>query len=103
MVRYQKWALQTRDRIASQPYWYLNVIVVSPEYQGKGFASKLIKPVIEEAIKKKQMVYLETQNKNNIKLYEKYGFQVIEELVIPNTSVSHYCMKMDSHLTTAST
>jgi ribosomal protein S18 acetylase RimI-like enzyme len=101
MIRYQNWASKTRDRIATQPYWYLNVIAVDPEHQGKGFASKLIKPIIKEAVENKHMIYLETQNKNNVKIYEKYGFRLVDEILIPKTSVIHYCMKMDYHLTMA--
>lgn len=102
MIRYQSWASKTRDGIATQPYWYINVVAVDPEHQGKGFASKLIKPIIMEALERKHMVYLETQNSNNIKIYEKYGFHLVEEAKMPGTNISHYCMKID-HLTTAST
>jgi len=76
-----------------QPYWYLDVIVVNPEHQGKGFASQLIKPILLEAEKNHQAVYLETQNKKNIQIYEKYGFILIKEIKLPRTDIIQYCMK----------
>jgi predicted GNAT family N-acyltransferase len=36
--------------------------------------------------------YLNTQNENNIGLYEHYGFQVIEQLVLPDSGIVHTAM-----------
>jgi len=36
--------------------------------------------------------YLNTQNETNIGLYEHYGFQVIEQLVLPDSVVVHTAM-----------
>jgi len=93
MVKYQIWASRTRDELMEQPYWYLDVVVVNPEHQGKGFASALIKPILLEAEKNHQAVYLETQNKKNIQIYEKYGFILIKEIKLPRTDIIQYCMK----------
>jgi len=93
MIKYQIWASRTRDELVKQPYWYLDVVVVNPEHQGKGFASALIKPILLEAEKNHQAVYLETQNKNNIQIYERYGFSLIKEVQLPHTNIIQYCMK----------
>ncbi len=93
MIKYQTWASKTRDKLINQPYWYLDVVIVNPEHQGKGFASQLIKPILLEAEKNHQEVYLETQNKNNILIYDKYGFSLIKEIKLPNTDIIQYCMK----------
>lgn len=96
MVKYQIWASRTRDELIEQPYWYLDVVIVDPEYQGKGFASLLIKPILLEAEKKHQAVYLETQNRNNIQIYERYGFLLIKEVKLPRTDIIQYCMKKNA-------
>lgn len=93
MIKYQIWASRTRDELIEQPYWYLDVVIVDPEHQGKGFASLLIKPILLEAEKNHQAVYLETQNKNNIHIYERYGFLLIKEVKLPRTDIIQYCMK----------
>lgn len=95
MIKYQIWASRTRDQLIEQPYWYLDVVIVNPEHQGKGFASLLIKPILQEAEKNHQAVYLETQNKNNIQIYERYGFLLIKEVKLPHTDIIQYCMKKD--------
>ncbi len=93
MIKYHIWASKTRDKLINQPYWYLDVVIVHPEHQGKGFASQLIKPILSEAEKNHQEVYLETQNKNNIMIYEKYGFSLIKKIKLPSTDIIQYCMK----------
>jgi hypothetical protein len=90
MLKYQIWSTRVRNRLIEEPYWYLDVVIVSPEFQGKGFASKLIKPFLEEASSNGSKVYLETQNKNNVPIYEKYGFRLIK--VLSMNSISQYCM-----------
>jgi len=81
-----------RSILITDPYWYLSLVAVSPLYQGKGFASKLIKPILEKASQEKVDVYLETQNVNNVAIYEKYGFKLIHSEKICNSEVNHYCM-----------
>ena len=57
-------------------YFHLYLIGVLPENQGKGYASKLINPIVEEMSLKSIPVYLETANAVNIRIYEKKGFKV---------------------------
>lgn len=72
------------------------MVVVDPQYQGKGFASRLIRPTLEEAERKGETVYLETHNKQNIELYERYGFRLLHSARIGNTDIEHFCMKKDA-------
>ncbi len=91
MVRYQLWSTKLKKRLISEPYWYLDTVVVSPDYQGKGFASKMIKPYLSEANARGEKVYLETQNMKNVPVYEKYGFRLISTQYL-NKRVTHYAM-----------
>jgi ribosomal protein S18 acetylase RimI-like enzyme len=92
MIKYQVWSTKIRESLMKRKYWYLNVIAVCPDHQGKGFATKLIKQIIERATENNEDVYLETQNKNNIAIYERYGFKLIETYPFENTGISHFCM-----------
>ncbi len=94
MIKYEKWSSNLRISNINEPYWYLQVIVVDPEYQGKGFASKLIRPIIEKAKKNNQNIFLETQNTTNVGIYKKYGLEPIIETVLPETNIKHYCMRL---------
>jgi ribosomal protein S18 acetylase RimI-like enzyme len=91
MVRYQFWSTKQKKRLVSDPYWYLDTIVVSPDYQGQGFASKMIKPFLSEANVKGDKVYLETQNIKNVPIYEKFGFKLISTQY-PNKQITHFAM-----------
>ena len=74
------------------PHWYLFSIGVGKEYQGKGFAGKMLKPVFNHFDQTGYPCYLETHNPNNIKFYENYGFKVVEVGVLPNSEKKHYAM-----------
>ncbi|HMZ66740.1 MAG TPA: GNAT family N-acetyltransferase [Leptospiraceae bacterium] len=92
MIRYQLWSTRLRIKVTNERHWYLNVIVVSPDHQGKGMASKMIKPFLEKASQVGEMAYLETQNVNNVPIYEKYGFVLMESKEIFHTGIFHHCM-----------
>ncbi|MHA1685790.1 MAG: GNAT family N-acetyltransferase [Candidatus Heimdallarchaeaceae archaeon] len=79
-------------RLASFPHWYLSSIAIDPLYQGKGYASKLIRPMFERIDEEGLPCYLETQNEQNIPIYEHYGFELIESLPIPKTSIWNHAM-----------
>lgn len=92
MIKYQIWSSKIRESLTSKRYWYLNVIAVSPAHQGKGFATKMMKPFIEKASENNEEVYLETQNKNNVPIYEKFGFRILESQKFDKTGIIQYCM-----------
>ena len=78
---------------APYPHYYLFFIGVDPAYQKKRVASRLITPMLGWLDMQKLPCYLNTQNENNIGLYEHYGFQVIEQLVLPDSGIVHTAMQ----------
>ena len=92
MIKYRIWSTKIRNSINANRYWYLDVVVVSPEYQGKGFASQIIKPFLENTKYVGESVYLETQNINNVPIYEKYGFKLLKSQKFDKTGIIQYCM-----------
>jgi len=74
---------------APDPHCYLFFLGVDPAFQGKGWASRLMMPVLLEMERKKISCYLNTQNERNIPLYEHFGFQVIEQVTLPGTGIIH--------------
>jgi ribosomal protein S18 acetylase RimI-like enzyme len=71
---------------------YLFFIGVDPVYQKKRVASRLITPMLGWLDMQKLACYLTSQHENNIGLYEHYGFQVIEQLVLPDSGIVHTAM-----------
>lgn len=77
-----------QKKYALEPHYYLNTISVKPSAQGKGIASKLIKPFLEMADNEKVGVYTETVTPENVSLYEYYGFKCVEQYRVPKTNLS---------------
>jgi ribosomal protein S18 acetylase RimI-like enzyme len=63
-----------------EPHWYVQVLGVRPNHQGKGLGGKLLRPVLEKADQAGVVVYLETSNPKNLDFYRKHGFEVMEEI-----------------------
>lgn len=76
-----------RQRYARPPYIYLNSIGVAPEAQGRGTASRLIRPFLAEADAHGWEAYTETVTPANVGLYEHYGFMVRECYKLPGTDL----------------
>ncbi len=77
-----------QKRYAPEPHFYLNTIGVRPDAQGKGLASKLIRPFLEQADAQGVGTYTETMTPANVGLYEHYGFRIMEQQTIPATSLN---------------
>ena len=63
-----------------EPFYYLWLIGVAPDTQGKGIGSALIEEVFQKYNKGTRPFYLETSVVKNISWYEKYGFKIYKEL-----------------------
>ena len=74
---------------APDPHCYLFFIGVDPAFQGKGFAARLLMPVLVALEKKDIPCYLNTQNERNVALYQHFGFQVVERVTLPGTGIVH--------------
>jgi ribosomal protein S18 acetylase RimI-like enzyme len=72
--------------------WYLFNLSVKKEAQGKGIASKLMKPMLKFLDDEKMVAYLETNKESNVGLYEHYGFELKRAECVPKTDVMHYAM-----------
>lgn len=58
---------------------YISVLAILPEYQGKGYASKLLLDFTEDCKRKKIKrieLFTHKTNENAIKLYKKKGFSI---------------------------
>jgi len=79
-------------RIIKRPHYYLELLGVDEKFQGKGFASKLIKPVLAHADRSRRVCYLETQNEKNVVLYQHFGFEVADMIQTGFGGDAYYLM-----------
>jgi ribosomal protein S18 acetylase RimI-like enzyme len=72
---------------------FLWIIGVRPEFQESGFSSRLIKPMLSRLSDEKVPCFLETHDEKNVSLYQHLGFDIVDESMIPGTSLKHWAMK----------
>ncbi|MCV0402887.1 MAG: GNAT family N-acetyltransferase [Chloroflexi bacterium] len=86
-------ALEERHRHhAPDDHFYLSALGVEPERQGEGVGTALMQPVLERCDHDGTPAYLETATGRNVLLYERVGFDVVEELTLPGTDVHGWLM-----------
>lgn len=81
-----------RRRIVEGPHWYLKYLAVVPEERGKGFARRLLAPMLEACDVQESPCFLFTQNERNVGLYQHFGFEVAAELPFEAFGIIMYGM-----------
>ena len=67
-----------------EPHWYLAVLGTDPEAQGQGLGSAVMRPILDQCDRTGIPAYLESSKESNLPFYQKHGFEVIDELKIPD-------------------
>jgi ribosomal protein S18 acetylase RimI-like enzyme len=78
---------EIHQREVPGPHWYLWGLGVEPARQGQGIGSRLIAPVLAQADRQGLPCYLETETENNMAFYEKQGFHVVSDGLVPGQSL----------------
>jgi len=79
-------------RLAPFKHWYLQEIGVDPQFKGKGYAGKLLRPMFARIDEEGLPCYLETEDEKNVTLYEHFGFRMVEKSAIPETKLTSWAM-----------
>jgi ribosomal protein S18 acetylase RimI-like enzyme len=82
LMRYSNLANKKHKEHANFPHMYLYNLAIDPKNQGKGYSSRLLKPMFTKLDENNLPCYLET-GERNISLYEHFGFEVIEQIILP--------------------
>jgi len=92
MLHYYDFVKDLHRQHADFPHRFLLFVGVQTEYQGKGYAGRLITPMLNRSDAEQLPIFLETQNEKNVGLYEHYGFRVVEKTKIPKTGLTYWAM-----------
>ena len=92
LLTYETYAMNLKKEFTDNFDWYLYNLSIKKEAQGKGIASKLMRPMLEFCDAEKMVAYLETNKDSNVGLYRHYGFELKSEELIPKSPVTHYSM-----------
>jgi ribosomal protein S18 acetylase RimI-like enzyme len=68
-------------RHPTDPHYYLEFIGTDPVHQGKGLATALMQPMVEQADVDGVGMYLESSKASNVAFYARFGFEVRDEIV----------------------
>lgn len=71
-----------------QPHAYLRYVGVAPEAQGKGWGGAIVRAGIARAAAQGHGVLLETATPDNVAIYTRLGFEIIEEWEVPGANGS---------------
>ena len=89
---YENYAMNLKKEFTDHYDWYLFNLSIKKDAQGKGIASKLMRPMLNFCDEEKMVSYLETNKAVNVEIYNHYGFDLMKEENVPGTPVTHYAM-----------
>jgi GNAT superfamily N-acetyltransferase len=92
MWAYGRYIDNVHRKLVPYPHWFLQIIGVDPPYQGKGFSSRLLRPVLERIDRERMPCFLETNTRKNVAIYQRFGFEVVSEDKIHGTEVTSFAM-----------
>ena len=81
LLKFHELCVEKRPK---EPHFYLDFIGVHPEKQGQGYASALLSYTLTKLDAQGLPAYLESSNLRNNPLYQRYGFQIIDEIHLPD-------------------
>jgi len=90
------WAKEWARRDPSEPHWHLGPVAVEPSLQGQGIGTAMLKAFCAVVDSTGTHAYLETDRNENVRLYQRFGFRVVESvevLGVPNWFMSRAATK----------
>jgi len=79
-------------KLIPYPHWYLSLIGVEPNHQGKGFGQQLLSTAINRIDPECKPIYLETNNEKNIEIFKRSGFRILQKVIVPGTKIFHWSL-----------
>ena len=92
LLTYETYAMNLKKEFTDNYDWYLYNLSIKKDAQGRGIASKLLRPMLQFCDDERMVAYLETNKESNVSLYKHYNFGLKKEEIIPKTTVTHYAM-----------
>ncbi|WP_420457472.1 GNAT family N-acetyltransferase [Rubrivirga sp.] len=79
------------DAMPDGRFWYLGLLAVDPEAQGRGVGSALVRAGLARADAGEVGTFLETGTATNVAFYRRLGFEVTGEIPLPG-GPTHWAM-----------
>lgn len=91
-ARFWDWV---ESKVPADPVAHLDAVGVEPAAQGRGIGSTLIEFGLDRARGSGHSVFLETGSSRNVPLYERHGFEVVEDADAPDGGPHIWFMRWD--------
>ena len=65
------------------PHWFLSAIGTDPAGRGGGYGKALLSSRVDRCDAERSPAYLESSKRGNIPFYERFGFEVVQEVALP--------------------
>jgi len=75
--------VQVEKAHPSDPHWHLSVLGVDPARQRTGVGTSLMRPILDRADADRVLCHLETSKEENLAYYARQGFEIHNELELP--------------------
>ncbi len=79
-------------KLVPYAHWYLSLIGVGPNHQGKGFGQQLLSTTINRIDPESKPIYLETNKEKNVEIFKRFGFRILKKVIIPGTEIFHWSL-----------
>jgi len=86
MQAFDEYIERKHKELVPNKHWYLSILAVDPHHQGKGYASKLLNEMLSYIDEEGLHCYLETEGEKNVSMYQHFGFEVVDEFIVPGTN-----------------
>ncbi len=76
---FMEFSAKTQAALIEEPHYHLTWLAVEPERQKKGIGTELMHAVLNKFSKESMICFLDTQDKENVDYYKRFGFKLIKE------------------------
>jgi GNAT superfamily N-acetyltransferase len=80
---------------ASDPHWYLSILGVDAALHGQGIGSEILAASLEFTDEEGYPTYLETAVERNVTFYQRHGFEVVAEEIVPSLGITLWGMRRE--------
>jgi ribosomal protein S18 acetylase RimI-like enzyme len=83
------------ENYVPEPHWYLLIVGVDPDRQGRALGSALLKEGLARADQTNSPCYLETSEERNLAFYERQGFAVVGSAALGDGGPRGWAMRRE--------
>ncbi len=83
------------ESIIDDRFWYLSIVGIHPDSQGKGLGRLLIEKQLQSADKLQIPTFLETFTPRNMSFYNRLGYKSVASFFEPTTNAEYWIMIRD--------